>query len=341
MVSYYLPSGSRIGVGHQVHALANALVARGHEVVMYSSCTHPDGARYQTVTVPLSGANRTFKFAWKLRDIDWSRFDVVHAHGDDNWMGGGRPPRVRTLHGSCFAEARWIGTPRGQARMTLLGVGEIVSTITADEVVAVSRSTYRWLPWVRVIIPNGVDLIRFSPGVRSTNPSILFVGTYYWRKRGKLLADVFEAEVLPRIPEAELWMVAPDAPERPSVRAFGRLSDEELANLYGSAWAFCLPSSYEGFGIPYVEAMAAGTPVIATPNPGALEVTDGGRLGLVVDEAALGSTLVRMLTSAEMRADLSARALAEVGRYSLERVVDEYEIVYARAMSGADRPEVR
>ncbi len=106
MISYYLPSESRIGVGHQVHALANALVERGHEVTVFSGCAHSDGARYETVTMPLPGTNRTFKFAWKLRRVDWSRFDILHAHGDDNWLRRAHPIRVRTLHGSCLAEAR-------------------------------------------------------------------------------------------------------------------------------------------------------------------------------------------------------------------------------------------
>ena len=65
-------------------------------------------------------------------------------------------------------------------------------------------------------------------------------------------------------------MVTQDAPADPGagITVLGRLDDEELAREYRAAWVFCLPSSYEGFGIPYAEAMASGTPVVATPNPG-------------------------------------------------------------------------
>jgi glycosyltransferase involved in cell wall biosynthesis len=316
--------------------LANALVDRGHEVTVFSGCHHSDGARYETVTVPLSGANRTFKFAWKLRSVDWSRFDILHAHGDDYWLRRGKPIRVRTLHGSCFSEARWVGSARESLRMTLLGFGELISMMTADQVIAVSRNTYRWLPWVRSVIPNGIDLDRFVARERSAGPSVLFVGTYHWRKRGKLLMDVFEAEVRPTIPDAELWMVCSDAPTRPGIRVLGRVSDDELARLYGTAWVFCLPSSYEGFGIPYIEAMAAGTPVVATPNPGALEVTDGGRLGIVVGETELGRALVDVLSSELLRDELSGQARAAIARYGIDDVISEYEAVYARLVGGHD-----
>jgi len=64
MISYYLPSGSKIGVGYQVHALANAMIERGHSVTVFSACEESDGALYQTETISIAGSNRTFKFAF-------------------------------------------------------------------------------------------------------------------------------------------------------------------------------------------------------------------------------------------------------------------------------------
>jgi phosphatidylinositol alpha-mannosyltransferase len=213
MISYYLPSGSKIGVGYQAHALANTFAARGHEVTVFSGCGPSDGAKYKTLTIPLSGANRTFKFANELRKRDWNAFDVLHAHGDDYWLGRRLAPvHVRTLHGSCFDEALHVQGARERLRMVLLGFSEVLASLVADRTVSVSRSTRRWLPWVRTVIPNGVDIERFAPGERSEEPSILFVGTYHRRKRGKLLADVFEQQVRPVLPGARLWMVCEDAP---------------------------------------------------------------------------------------------------------------------------------
>jgi glycosyltransferase involved in cell wall biosynthesis len=336
MISYYLPSGSKIGVGYQVHALANVLVERGHSVTVFSSSGPSAGARYRTETVPLDGSNRTFKFALRLRTVDWTPFDVLHAHGDDYWLWRRRvPAHVRTLHGSCLSEARWIHGGRDRLRMLLLGLSEILASFVADETVAVSENSRRWLPWVRSVVPNGVDLARFRPGERSPNPSLLFVGTYLRRKRGKLLAEVFEREVLPALPDAELWMVCEDAPPRPGVKVLGRVSDDELAELYGRAWLLCLPSTYEGFGIPYIEAMASGCPVVATRNPGAVEVTQNGQLGVIAEDHRLGEALVGLLASPAERERLARDALDSVSRYSLDTIAAAYEAIYVRLLDAA------
>jgi glycosyltransferase involved in cell wall biosynthesis len=173
--------------------------------------------------------------------------------------------------------------------MAALGVTEVVSTIVADRTVAVSEATRRRYPWVRTVIPNGVDLARFTPGDKSPEPTVLFVGSYRHRKRGKLLMEVFRDEVRPQVPDAVLLMAAPDAPDAPGVVQLGRPPTDELAEHYRRAWVFCLPSTYEGFGIPYVEAMASGTAVVASPNPGAREVLRNGALGRVVRPAAARS----------------------------------------------------
>src|SRR5947207_701229 len=99
MVSHYLPGGSKIGAGYQAHYLANAMVRRGHRVVVHSLCDAPDDAAYEVVNIDAGSRLRTFRFAWALRRVDWSRFDVIHAHGDDYWLWsstlGHKPPHVR------------------------------------------------------------------------------------------------------------------------------------------------------------------------------------------------------------------------------------------------------
>jgi len=214
--------------------------------------------------------------------------------------------------------------------MTLLGLSEMLASLVSDQTVAVSRNSCLGMPWVKTVVPNGIDLGRFRPGERTPFPSILFVGTYERRKRGRLVADVFEREVLPIFPDCELWMVCEDAPPQRRVRCTGRVSDDDLAKMYGRAWVFCLPSTYEGFGIPYIEAMASGCPVVATRNSGAMEVTSNGRLGVIVDDNHLGEALLDLLSSPEKRARFASGGLTAVPRYDIQSVCASYEQIYRR-----------
>jgi glycosyltransferase involved in cell wall biosynthesis len=123
-------------------------------------------------------------------------------------------------------------------------------------------------------------------------------------------------------------MVAEDVPPRRGVTVFGGVADDQLASLYGRAWLFCLPSSYEGFGIPYVEAMAAGCPVVATRNSGAVEVTQRGRYGVLVDDSRLGECLVSMLTSPSDRERFAHLGLRRAQDFDLRSIVEAYETLY-------------
>ena len=341
MISNYLPSDSKMGVGYQAHAMATELADRGHDVVMFSPSPAVTGARYEHRAVPLTGSLRTFKFALALREQDFSGFDVIHAHGDDYWLWRRRAPvHVRTMHGSCFEEALRIQGVKERLRMLVLGVTETIASLVADRTVLVSPRTRRWMPWVSTVVPNGVDVGRFAaPVPKAERPTVLFVGTWGGRKRGSMLADAFLRDVLPGLPQAELRMVTRDAPAElpPSVRALGRLSDEELVAEYGRAWVFCLPSTYEGFGIPYAEAMAAGLPVVATPNVGARFVTDEGRAGLLAEPGEIGSVLAELLTDDDRRAAVGAAGSRRARMFDLGRVVDAYERIYLERLGSRRR----
>jgi glycosyltransferase involved in cell wall biosynthesis len=329
MISLYLPSESKIGAGYQAHAMANAFVERGWEVTMHSPCGKPADACYEHVLVPVGDSLRTFRFAWELRRYDWSRFDVVHAHGDDYFLWMREPVHVRTMHGSCLAEAVHIRGLKEKLRMVLLGVSEVVAAGAAHRTVGVSENTRRSYPWIRQVIPNGVNLDKYHPAeAKEPTPAILFVGTYKNRKRGELLMRAFEQRVRMAVPNAQLWMVCSDAPAAPGVTVFGRVDETTLAELYRKAWIFCLPSSYEGFGVPYIEAMASGTAVVATPNSGANEVLAHGRFGRLVAPSALGDALDELLKNRGERERLEALGLERAQEFSWKRVTEQYEALY-------------
>jgi glycosyltransferase involved in cell wall biosynthesis len=194
--------------------------------------------------------------------------------------------------------------------------------------VGISQATRERIPAVTRIVPCGVDVRRFEPGAKSPQPSILFVGTAGGRKRGAFLAEVFEREIKPLVPEAQLWTVADRDLVGEGIVNYGRVALEELTRLYRSAWVFCLPSTYEGFGVPYIEAMASGTAVVASPNPGAREVLQEGASGTVAPDAELGGAIARLLTDAAVRADFEARGLRRSEDFAWPAVAGAYERIY-------------
>lgn len=101
----------------------------------------------------------------------------------------------------------------------------------------------------------------------------------------------------------------------------GAVPDEDLPALYSGASAFVFPSLYEGFGIPPLEAMACGTPVICSEAPPLPEVV--GEAALLVNARqpqALSDAIAKVLTDADLRSELRAKGLKQAEQFSVERV---------------------
>jgi glycosyltransferase involved in cell wall biosynthesis len=121
-------------------------------------------------------------------------------------------------------------------------------------------------------------------------------------------------------------MVTEPGPPQDGVTYFSGLSTEALAGLYRQAWIFASPSCYEGFGLPYLEAMAAGTAVVAAFNPGSYEVLDGGRYGrLVGTDTGFPLALLEMLRGRALRERYVACGIERARQFSVDRMIDQYE----------------
>jgi glycosyltransferase involved in cell wall biosynthesis len=108
-----------------------------------------------------------------------------------------------------------------------------------------------------------------------------------------------------------------ESPFRRDILRTGLVSEGTLAGLYSAADVFAYPSLYEGFGLPVLEAMAAGCPVVASNATSLPEVV--GRAGLLVppeDPVRLASALRRVLTDKRLRADLVRKGRARAARFS-------------------------
>ncbi len=336
-------------MGHFTHGLANTLSSRGHGVTVFSQDPAPADARYIVVRVPVADTRRApLAFPFALRACDFRGFDVIHAQGDEQWLSHrGLPPIVRTLHGSSLSEAWANGfvarSPKRFALHLYFYVMEFIADLRARRVAAVSSGTGRHFPRLHAVVPNGIECARFvsagQAATKSAVPSIIFIGELRSRKRGMFLVDVFLDVVRARVPNAELWLVSPDLPARADatlangVRHLGTLSDADLAARLASAWVMCLPSAYEGFGRPYAEAMATGTVAAATPNPGADDVLDEGRAGVLASDAELGAALGRVLTDAAARSRFAEIGRARAARYDWSAVAAQYEALYEDALT--------
>lgn len=327
----FLPSEQSSGVPYQVHHLANALCKLGNDVTVFSFSPEPADALYRTHQFRRPATNpRFFPFAmaYRLARADFSAFDVVNCHGDNYLLRSSRPV-VRTFHGTALDEMRHARSLRRRLFFLMTIPLEHIGARLADHVVGVSEATRAHMPAVQSVIPCGADLDAFRGGAKSERPTVLFVGTEGGRKRGAWLADIFKNEVLPVLPNAELRIVSEGSGVEPGVSRYGRVSTAELAELYRSAWVFCLPSTYEGFGVPYIEAMAAGTAVVATsPNEGAREVLADGKYGAFVADGRLAETLTRMLSDDAFRSEFERQGSLRSRDYAWSHVARRYEMLF-------------
>lgn len=335
------------GVSGQMHLLASTLARRGHQVTVYALNPPPDSPVYNFRTIPVPETVRVrpwmahYLTPWWASRLPLDSFDVIHAHGDDHFLRASHTPVVRTFYGSALAEARYSTTLRHRLYHLTMVLPERVAEWRASALAAISKTTQAYLHRPSVVIPCGYDPAVFHPGgAKSECPSILFVGDLGTRKRGELLLDVFIGLVRATLPTAELWMVTTDRVATPGVQWFGRVATPALVDLYRRAWVFCLPSRYEGFGVPYLEAMACRTAVVATPNGGAEELLDAGHSGRIVEEAALGQELVRLLTDGNARDALAASGLARAKLHEISEIAQQYERLYEGVTTAADRYRV-
>lgn len=345
VIQRFLPSRSRGGAGFFAHGLCNALVKRGHAVTVWTQHPKPSDALYETKILPVSEEIQKLKldpfvFPFDIAKQDFSGYDVLHAQGDDQWIPRRFRPKavVRTLHASSLSDAVHNGwslrSPKLFFMYLYFYVWEIQALLRADLVTAVSSEVCKHYPRIDRVIGNGIDASLFrAQGPKAPRPVLLFVGQMFTRKRGWLVLKAFKEKIRPALPEAELWLVTPEKTEEPGVRWFGPQDQEQLAELYPKAWVFCLPSSSEGFGRGYVEAMLSGTAAAATPNPGSVEIFNNGEFGMLAKEEELGEALLRLLSDGTLREKYRQLGLVRGRKYAWDNVVCEYEEVYEKALA--------
>ena len=282
--------------------------------------------------------------------LENEEFDVLHIHEPFvpslGWtaMNHAECPIVATFHANSERFFwYWLGKPILKRVFPVFDGVVAVSPAARDTAARYFAGQYR-------VIPNGIDLTRFSaPGARRPGPPrVLYVGGDSRRKGlGYLLralryvsADLppFELDVCGSDEHADKF--ARLVPERftDRVRFRGRIDHDRLPELYQDADIFCAPSlGNESFGIVLLEAMATRTAVLASNIEGYRDVVGDGAEGLLVpprNARALAAGLERLLRDASLRDACAARGLATVQRYSWEIVSDEVMQLYRDVIRG-------
>jgi glycosyltransferase involved in cell wall biosynthesis len=297
-------------------------------------------ARADVDVVPLSwgGSGRVTA---AVRDVVWypallpraaarARVDVLHC------TIFRAPPRARvptivTVHD--LAVLRHPGVFPAWTR--LYGATALRPTIrAADRVFAVSEFSKRevvaltGVPADRVdVVPNAVEPVFGPEGPAADGDYVLAVGTLEPRKNlPRVVAAAARAGVQLRLVGAPGWGRAEVAGEH--VEWLGRIGDEELAAAYRGARALVFPSLYEGFGIPVLEALASGTPVVTSADSAMAEVAGGA--AVLVDPLDVASIAAGIEEADRRRPELVPIGLQRARLYTWERAV-------AAAVAGYDR----
>jgi len=201
----------------------------------------------------------------------------------------------------------------------------------ARRVIAVSEFTRRELvellraPEEKIrVVPNGVADVFAATGARADGEYALAVGTLEPRKN---LARAREAA---RLAGVELRVVGERGWGGVEVDGWaGRVSDEELAALYRGARCLVYPSLYEGFGLPVIEAMACGTPVVTSAG-GATEEVSGGA-AVLVDPLDAGSIATGIAEADRRRDELVRLGLERARAFGWDEVARATAAVYREA----------
>ena len=302
------------------------------------------------------------------------RADVVHTH---TWYVGLGGMLAQAIHGLPLVVTLHSLEPLRPWKADQLGTGYAISTWAerlaverAERVIAVSAqmradilANFRVEPGRVVVLHNGVDAHAFARterrdaldryGVRE--PYALFVGRISEQKGIFQLLEA--ARQLPRGVQLVLCASSPDTPQllsrlqgavdgRPEIRWINAmLPVQEVVQIYSHAAVFVCPSIYEPFGIINLEAMACGTPVVASRVGGIPEVVVDGETGWLVepgDVAALAQGLRTALAD-----PARARGMGEAGRrrveahFSWERIAALTLDVYRQAIDAHRRASAR
>jgi glycosyltransferase involved in cell wall biosynthesis len=334
-------SGTHVGISN----LVRGLQAAGHQVEVV--CDIP---RLPNYTLARWIFNR------RLRGLDTSSADVVVGFDLDGYRLPRRPGvlHIASLKGVVSDEARfesgytrWSMTRQAAWERQHVHAADLV--ITTSEYSAGQAMRLYGLKIKPAIIPEAIDLSRWQrllAEAKGESPpekfTVLSVCRFYPRKRLALLLEA-AARLRTRIPGLALRIVG-GGPEEKTLHELAKrlglagcvewrkdISMSELAREYAGCDLFCLPSVQEGFGVVFLEAMAAGKAVVAARAGAAPEVVGHGILVEPESAEALADGIERAYREPSLRQRIAEDGLRRVQEFELSRITGQFLTVVAKA----------
>ena len=349
------------GVSAHVADLAEALIRMGHHVSVLApaefdellpdyvvSTGKPRAVKYNGSVARLSfgpiAARKVSKW------IEEGEFDVLHVHEPlapslsvlACWAAKG--PIVATWHSS-MDKSRMMLT---LSKLAQTAMEKVSARIEVSE--AARATLIRHVGGDAVVIPNGVDVSTFTnakpmfgwPGV---NQSIVFLGRGDEPRKGLSVLVEAYPEIRRNYPNVRLLIAGPGEPadtlkllsreDRASVTVLGMVAPQDKSSVLASGTIYVAPNTGgESFGIVLLEAMASGTPVVASDLEAFVRVLDNGRAGITFENensADLANVVSDLLSNPARRAELTAQGKLRATEFDwsvvANRIVDVYESI--------------
>jgi phosphatidylinositol alpha-mannosyltransferase len=352
VTEYYYPLLG--GISENVHHTATELVARGHAVTIISAAPPNNGFTLPVPNgIPTRRVGRTMKIygngaiahftvgvhLWRdMRELlEAERFDLLQLHSPLFFtlppMAAllGKCPRVGTFH-SYFEPSLVYNALKGVLQKQFVDRLDGVTVVSPS----VLRALSRYFEMDARIVPNGVDtqmfnprvprMVRFGPEKRT----LLFLGRFDPRNGLPFMLRAF-AEVRKRLRDVRLVVVG----SGPLEGVYQRMVPDDLRDdvhfegpalinrpsYYASADLFCSPISNASFGITLLEAMATGTPIVATDNVGYRDLLGPEGLLVPYDVKGFADAIVQLLSDDRLRIAMREAGLRKAEEYSWPSVV--------------------
>jgi len=349
------------GVSAHVADLAEALIRMGHQVSVLApaefdellpdyvvSTGKPRAVKYNGSVARLSfgpiAARKVSKW------IEDGEFDVLHVHEPlapslsvlACWAAKG--PIVATWHSS-MDKSRMMLT---LSKLAQTAMEKVSARIAVSE--AARATLIKHVGGDAVVIPNGVDISTFTNakpmfGWPGANQSIVFLGRGDEPRKGLSVLVEAYPEIRRQHPQVRLLIAGPGEPDdtlkklsredRASVTVLGMVAPQDKASVLASGTIYVAPNTGgESFGIVLLEAMASGTPVVASDLEAFKRVLDNGKAGITFENENsqdLAKVVSNLLSDPARRAELSAQGKLRAAEFDwsvvAERIVDVYESI--------------